>query len=114
MSKNEPDLWRNCLDTPGVIALTLLCLLLSLIKALDELGQSKEIGDPKGSSTRSKYDRGIWRYETGPSRWERSDALRSLVKGDAIFPPIVTVVENLKLFAVQWMEGMSYGENSFR
>jgi len=36
-----------------------------------------------------------------------------LVKGDPIFSPIVAVVEDLKLLAVQGMEGMGDRENSF-
>ena len=38
----------------------------------------------------------------------------SLVKRDAIFSPIVPVGEDLKLLAVQGMEGMGDREKSFR
>jgi hypothetical protein len=31
----------------------------------------------------------------------------------SIFPPIVAIVENLKLLAVQWMKGMGDREYSF-
>ncbi len=40
--------------------------------------------------------------------------IRGLVKGDPIFSPIVTVVEDLKLLVVQWMKGMSDREHSLR
>ena len=40
--------------------------------------------------------------------------IRGLVKNDTIFSPIVAVVEDLKLLAVQGMERMSDRENSFR
>jgi hypothetical protein len=39
--------------------------------------------------------------------------LRGLVKRDAIFSPVVTVVEDLKLLVVQWMKGMGDREHSF-
>jgi hypothetical protein len=39
--------------------------------------------------------------------------IRSLVKGDTIFPPIVPVREDLKLLTVQGMKGMGDRENSF-
>ena len=39
--------------------------------------------------------------------------IRGLVKRDAIFSPIVAVVEDLKLLVVQWMKGMRNCENSF-
>jgi hypothetical protein len=105
---------RNSLDTLGEIGLTLLFLLWPLIEALDELGQSQEIAHPKGGTTGCKDDEGIWGNKTGPGRWKRSDTLRSLVKRDAIFSPIVTVVEDLKLFSIQGMERMRDRENSFR
>ena len=37
----------------------------------------------------------------------------SLVKRDAIFPPIVPVGQDLKLLAIQRMKGMGDRENSF-
>jgi len=40
--------------------------------------------------------------------------IRGLVKGDPICPPIVAIVEDLKLLAVQWMKGMGDREYSFR
>jgi hypothetical protein len=39
--------------------------------------------------------------------------IRDLVKNDPIFSPIVAVVENFKLLAVQWVKGMGDRENSF-
>jgi hypothetical protein len=40
--------------------------------------------------------------------------VRSIVKCDAIFSPIVPIAEDLKLLAEQGMEGMSDRKNSFR
>jgi len=39
--------------------------------------------------------------------------IRGLVKNDTIFSPIVAVVEDLKLLAVQWMKGMRDCKPSF-
>ena len=39
--------------------------------------------------------------------------IRGLVKNDPIFSPIVAVVEDLKLLAVQRMKGMGDREYSF-
>jgi hypothetical protein len=39
--------------------------------------------------------------------------IRGLVKYDTIFSPIVAVVEDLKLLAVQRMKGMRDGKHSF-
>jgi len=36
-----------------------------------------------------------------------------LVKNDTIFSPIVAVVEDLKLLAIQWVKGMRDGKHSF-
>jgi hypothetical protein len=38
--------------------------------------------------------------------------LRSIVKGDAIFSPIVAIIEDLKLLPTQGMERMGNGEKS--
>ena len=40
--------------------------------------------------------------------------IRSIVKGDAIFSPIVPVGEDLKLLAVQGMKGVGDREHSLR
>jgi hypothetical protein len=40
--------------------------------------------------------------------------VRSIIKGDAIFSPIVPASKDLKLLAEQGMEGMSHRKNSFR
>jgi len=40
--------------------------------------------------------------------------IRSLIKRDTIFSPIVPVVEDLKLLPVQGMEGMGDREDSLR
>jgi hypothetical protein len=37
-----------------------------------------------------------------------------IVKGDTIFSPIVPATENLKLLAIQGMEGMGHREKSIR
>ena len=56
---------------------------------------------------------GIRRYQARPSCWQRPYAIWSLVKRDAIFTPIVAVVEDLKLLAIQGMKGMGDREYSF-
>jgi len=78
------------------------------------LGQSQEIGHPKGGTTGCKHDVGIWEDKAGPGSRERPHVIGSLVKRDAIFSPVVTVVEDLKLLVVQWMEGMGDREYSLR
>jgi hypothetical protein len=40
--------------------------------------------------------------------------VRSIVKGDTIFSPIVPAGKDLKLLAVQGMEGMGHRKKSFR
>jgi len=114
ISINCRDFRHNFLYTYGKIGLTLLFLLWPLIEALNELGQSQEIGHPKGGTTGCKDDVGIWEDKAGPGSRERPDVVGGIVKRDTIFSPIVTVVEDLKLFAVQWMEGMRDRENSLR
>jgi hypothetical protein len=39
--------------------------------------------------------------------------VRGFVKGDTIFSPIVTVIEDLELLAIQRMKGMGDREYSF-
>ncbi len=114
MSLNEQASRRNFLSMPGKIGLTLCFLLPSLFNALDELGKLHQLSDAKGGSTGSKDDTGIRGSKAGPGCWQRPDMLRSLVKGDAIFPPIVPVGEDLKLLAVQGMKRMGDREHSFR
>ena len=46
--------------------------------------------------------------------WQPSHVVSSIVKGDTIFSPIVPATEDLKLLAVQGMEGMGDREKSFR
>jgi hypothetical protein len=40
--------------------------------------------------------------------------VRSIVKGDAVFSPIVPAGKDLKLLAEQGMEGMSHRKKSLR
>jgi len=86
----------------------------SLFNALNEAGKLQQIRHAKGGATGGEDDAGIRGSKTGPGRWQRSDMLRGLVKGDAIFPPIVPVGEDLKLLAIQGMKRMGDRENSFR
>ena len=98
---------------PGIIGLTLR-FLLSLCDSLEQLGQSQQIPYPKDGSTGSKDHTGIGRGKAGPSRREDPHMIRSFVEADTIFSPTVAVIEDLKLLAVQGMEGVGDGENSFR
>jgi hypothetical protein len=77
------------------------------------VGKLQQIRYAKGGSTGCKDDTGVCRSEAGPGRWQRSHVVRRLVKGDAIFPPIVPIGEDLKLLTVQGMERMGDRENSF-
>jgi hypothetical protein len=96
----------------GKIGLTL-SLLFSFFDPLNELGKLQQIRHAKGCATSSKYHTGIRGGEAGPSRWKCPDTIRSLVKCDPVFSPVVPVAENFKLLAIQRMEGMSHRENSF-
>jgi hypothetical protein len=80
---------------------------------MNELGKLEQICHAKGCATSCKYHTGIRRGKAGPGRWQRPDTIRSLVKRDAVFSPVVPVTENFKLLAVQRMEGMGHRENSF-
>ena len=82
--------------------------------ALNEAGKLEQIRHAKGRATSCKYHTGIRGSKAGPGRWQCSDMLRGLVKGDAIFPPVMSAGEDLKLLAVQRVKGMGDRENSFR
>ncbi len=103
---------RYFLYTRGKIRLTL-SHLVSLFDSMNEMGKLEQIADAKGRATGCKRDAGIRESQARPGCWQRPDAIRRLVKGDAIFPPIVSVGEDLKLLAVQGMKGMGDRENSF-
>ncbi len=105
---------RNFLYTRGKIGLTLCLLLVTLFDAANEVGKLEQISHAKGGATGCKHHTGICRSKAGPGCWQCPHMIRSLVKGDTIFPPIVPVRENLKLLTVQGMKGMGDRENSFR
>jgi hypothetical protein len=104
---------RNSLYICGKIGLTLCFLLACFFDAPDEMGKLEQISHAKGGATSCQHDTGIKGSNAGPGRWQRPDMLRSLVKRDAVFPPIVPVAEDLKLLAVQGMKRMGDRENSF-
>ena len=110
----EREFRRNFLYICGKIGLTLCLLLVSLFDAPNEAGKLQQIRHAKGGATGCKHHAGIRGSKAGPGRWQRPDMIRSLVKRDAVFPPVVPVGEDLKLLAVQGMEGMGDRENSFR
>ena len=103
---------HNFLDTSGKIGLTLR-VLLPIFDLLDELGQSQQISDSKGRPTSSQNHIRIRGSYAGPGRWKGPYMVRRLVKRDAVFPPIVPIVEDLKLLAIQGMERMGDRKNSF-
>jgi hypothetical protein len=105
---------RNFLDTCGKIGLTLVLLLVSFFNMLNEVRKLEQITHPKGSSPCSEDDTGVRGSKASPSSRQDPHTIRSLVEGDAIFPPAGAIAENLKLLAVQGMEGMGHRENSFR
>jgi len=72
----------------------------------------QQIRHAKGSSTGGKHHIGRRRNNARPSGWQPSHVVRGIVKGDAIFSPIVSATQDLKLLAVQRMERMSDGEKS--
>ncbi len=86
---------------------------MSLFDAANEVGKLQEIRHAKGGATSGQDDTGIGGSKAGPGRGQRPHMIRSLVKGDAVFPPIVPVGEDLKLLAVQGMKRMGDRENSF-
>ena len=104
---------RNFLYTCGKIGLTLCLLLFPLFDAPDEVGKLQQIRHAKGGTTGGKDHTRVCWSKAGPGGWQRPDMIGSLVKGDAIFSPIVPVGEDLKLLAVQGMERMGDRENSF-
>jgi hypothetical protein len=104
---------RYFLYTCGKIGLTL-SLLVSLFDSMNELGKLEQIGHAKVGATRCQNHTGIRRSKAGPGCQQRSHVARGLVKGDAIFSPIVPVAQDLKLLAIQGMKGMGDRENSFR
>jgi hypothetical protein len=106
------EMRRYFLYTSGKIGLTL-CLLFSLFDAVNELGKLEQICHTKGRTTSGKHHTGIRGGKTCPSRRQCPDPIRSHVKRDAIFPPVVPIAENFKLLSIQRMEGMGDGENSF-
>jgi len=103
---------RNYLYIFGKIGLTLCVLLAPLFDAPNELGQRQQISHPKDCSPSGEDHTGVRGSKAGPGCWQRSHVARGIVKCDAIFPPIVSVGENLKLLAVQRMKGMGDRENS--
>ncbi len=105
---------RNFLYTYGKIGLTLCFLLTSLFDALNEPGKLQQIRHAKGGSTSCQDHIGVRRNNAGPGCWQRPHVVSSIVKGDPIFSPIVSAGEDLKLPAVQGMEGMGDREKSFR
>src|SRR6266516_3849630 len=105
---------RNFLYTSGKIGLTLWLLLSPRFDAPNEVGKLQQIRYAKGGSTSCKDHRGVRRNNARPGRWQPPHVIRSIVKGDTIFSPIVPAGEDLKLLAVQGMEGMSHREKSLR
>ncbi len=105
---------HNSLYTRGKIGLTRCLLLLPLRDAPNERGKLQQIIHAKGGSTAGKDHTGIRRCKAGPGSREYPHVISSLVKRDPIFSPIVTIIEDLKLLAVQGMEGMGDREKSLR
>ncbi len=103
---------RYFLYTRGKIGLTLCLLLVSLFEAANEVGKLEQIRHAKGGATGCKHHTGIRRSKASPGRGPRPHMIRSLVKRDAVFPPIVPVGEDLKLLVVQRVKGMGDRENS--
>jgi len=114
MDRYERDFRHNLLYTCGKIGLTLCFLLSHFFDVPDEQGKLQEICHAKGGSTGGKHHTGIKGSNAGPGCWQRSHVARGIVKGDPIFSPIVPVAEDLKLLAIQRMEGMGDRANSFR
>ena len=105
---------HNFLYTCGKIGLTLCLLLSPLFDAANEVGKLQQICHAKGGSTGCKHHAGVRRNKARPGCRQRPHVVSSIVKGDPIFSPIVSAGENLKLLAVQGMEGMGDREKSFR
>jgi hypothetical protein len=83
-------------------------------KALDEVGKLEQISHAKGGTTGGEDNTRVRESKAGPSSRQDPHMIRSLVEADPIFSPTVAVAEDLKLLAVQGMEGMGDRENSFR
>jgi hypothetical protein len=98
----------------GKIGLTLCILPIPLFHALNEASKLKQVRHAKGRATSCKRDAGIGGSQVGPGCWQCPDAIGRLVKGDAVFSPIVPVAQHFKLLAVQGMKGMGHRKNSFR
>jgi hypothetical protein len=103
---------RYFLDTLGKIGLTLFFLLLHLVDSLEEVGESKKICHSKDGTPTGLDHAGIRRHKARPGCWERPYMIRSLVKRDTVFPPIVAIVEDFKLLPVQGMKRMGHREYS--
>src|SRR2546429_5474354 len=97
---------HNFLYRCGKIGLTLCCLLVSLFDAPNEVGKLQQIRHAKGGATSGQDDTGIRGSKTSPGSRQCPDMIRSLVKRDAIFTPVVPVGEDLKLLAIQGMKWM--------
>ena len=104
---------RYYLYTYGIIGLTLFFLISPLFDAPNEVCERQKIHNAKVCSTGGKDHTRIRRRKAGPSSRQDPHVIRSLVKGDTIFSPIMAIVEDLKLLAVQGMKGMGDRENSF-
>ncbi len=105
---------RNFLYSRGKIGLTRCVLLVSFFNPFDELSKFEQISHPKGGPTGGKDDARINGSQAGPGCWQNPHLIRSLVEGDAVFPPTAAVAQNLKLLAVQGMEGMGDRKKPFR
>ncbi len=86
---------------------------MSLFDAANEVGKLQQIRHAEVGSTGCQDHTRIGRSKAGPGRWQRPHMIRSLVKRDTIFPPIVSVGQDLKLLAIQRMKRMGDRENSF-
>jgi hypothetical protein len=80
---------------------------------VNEFGEGQQIIDAKSRSPIGQYHERCRWNEAGPGSGKRSYLIGSLIKGDPIFSPIMTVVEDFKLLAKQGMERMGDGEDSF-
>jgi hypothetical protein len=78
------------------------------------VGKLQQISHTKGGSTGCLDHTGVRRNKARPGSGQGPDVIRSLVKRDAVFSPIVPVGEDLKLLTVQGMKGMGDREYSFR
>ncbi len=86
---------------------------MSFLDVTNQVGKLQQISHTKVGATGCQDHTRIRGSKAGPGCWQRSHLIRSLVKRDAVFPPIVSVGEDLKLLPVQRMKWMGDGENSF-